>query len=61
MIGKDILTILILIVIVILFASQKIPLALASLIGALLMMAAGLLTPAELCAGFGNQICVLLA
>lgn len=53
--------ILILCITIILFISQKVPLAPASLLGALLMMMAGILTPEELCGSFGSYICVLLA
>lgn len=45
---------------IVLFVSQRIPLALAALIGTMLMMMAGILTPAQVCGTFGSYICVLL-
>lgn len=58
---SSIIGIIILAITLILFVTQKVPLPVAAMIGALLMMFAGILTPAEVCGFFGNHICLLLA
>lgn len=61
MLDSAVLAIIIMAMTGVLFLIRKIPMAISAMVGVLLMMLVGILTPQQVCDSFGNYICILLA
>lgn len=59
--SQSTMAIIVLIITIAIFVSQKVAMPVAALIGGLLMVIIGALTPANFCSYFGNNVCLLLA